>query len=247
VGRSTASFPTLTGIAGCRTELPLRPASGFRNPGNFDYADCPCREGFVVATGRGDRVVALDARHRPWHVRGEAARPAEAMEGALPPVVGPRSRTDCLSGKTAAICLPRANEALQSRGRSYPCSRLSDFKSAGGAERRYTPDARPSGEPRSRAGAIAVVIASPSSSARASVVAPRSGRALMGALCWRGGVGGQQARPGRLVVMNLSGRSPRSGFQLSFAAHRRDRAGTASARGDRRRPRGQPTPHSSPC
>jgi competence protein ComEC len=65
--------------------LTLREASGFRNPGVFDYAEYLAREGIgALATGRADRVAPLEPPDPPWPVRVKR-RALEIMRGALPP------------------------------------------------------------------------------------------------------------------------------------------------------------------
>jgi len=68
-----------------RAEIRLSRASGFRNPGGFDYAEHLEGEGIhVVGTARADRVTVLDDPGRPWH--GLVKRQArEAIERVLPP------------------------------------------------------------------------------------------------------------------------------------------------------------------
>ena len=77
--------PALTEAQRIAADLRLREASGFRNPGVFDYGAHLAREGIhVVATGRGDRVTALDPADPPWPVRVKR-RAREIMDTALPP------------------------------------------------------------------------------------------------------------------------------------------------------------------
>ena len=68
-----------------RAEVRLSRASGFRNPGGFDYAEHLEREGIhVVGSARAERLTFLDDPGRPWHTRlRRQAR--EAIEHALPP------------------------------------------------------------------------------------------------------------------------------------------------------------------
>jgi competence protein ComEC len=66
-------------------ELRLREARGFRNPGVFDYGEHLAREGIhVLASGRADRLAAVDDPPAPWPVRVRR-RALEIMRGALPP------------------------------------------------------------------------------------------------------------------------------------------------------------------
>jgi competence protein ComEC len=68
-----------------RAELRLRRASGFRNPGVFDYGARLAREQIhVVATGRADRVAPLDDQAPAWPV-AIRRRALAAIGAALPP------------------------------------------------------------------------------------------------------------------------------------------------------------------
>jgi competence protein ComEC len=66
-------------------EARLHAASGFRNPGGFDYA-ATLRRGdiHVVGTAHAERITALEERAPPWHARIKR-RALAAMSGALPP------------------------------------------------------------------------------------------------------------------------------------------------------------------
>ena len=77
--------PPLT--EGQRIAAPLRlhPATGFRNPGTYDYAAHLAREGIhVVATARAESVTPLDDPAPPWSVRIKRESIA-AIGRALPP------------------------------------------------------------------------------------------------------------------------------------------------------------------
>lgn len=77
--------PPLT--EGQRVAAPLKvhPATGFRNPGTFDYAAHLAREGVrVVATARAESLTPLDDPSPPWAVRVRHAS-VTAMGRALPP------------------------------------------------------------------------------------------------------------------------------------------------------------------
>jgi competence protein ComEC len=64
----------------------LHPATGFHNPGTFDYGEHLARQGIrVVATGRAESVATLDDPAPPWPVRVRRAAVA-SMGAALPPV-----------------------------------------------------------------------------------------------------------------------------------------------------------------
>jgi competence protein ComEC len=66
--------------------LKLHPATGFHNPGVFDYGEHLARQGIhVVATGRADSVATLDDPAPPWPIRVRRAAVA-SMGAALPPV-----------------------------------------------------------------------------------------------------------------------------------------------------------------
>lgn len=66
--------------------LKLHPATGFQNPGVFDYGEHLARQGIhVVATGRADGIATLDDPAPPWPVRVRRAAVA-SMGAALPPV-----------------------------------------------------------------------------------------------------------------------------------------------------------------
>jgi competence protein ComEC len=66
--------------------LRLRPATGFHNPGTFDYGEHLARQGIrIVATGRAESIEILDDPAPPWPVRVRRAAIA-SMGTALPPV-----------------------------------------------------------------------------------------------------------------------------------------------------------------
>jgi competence protein ComEC len=77
--------PPLTQGQHVEAPVHLYRATGFRNPGGFDYAEKLRREGvLVVATARADRITALDEPRPPWPVRVRRAA-IEAAAQALPP------------------------------------------------------------------------------------------------------------------------------------------------------------------
>jgi len=84
---------TLYGISPILTEgqhvaglLRLHPATGFHNPGTFDYGEHLVRQGIrIVATGRAESIETLDDPAPPWPVRVRRAA-AGSMGAALPPV-----------------------------------------------------------------------------------------------------------------------------------------------------------------
>jgi competence protein ComEC len=68
-----------------RLDVRLHRASGFRNPGGFDYGQYLERQGiFVTGSARADRVSVLDDPGPSWHVRLRGAA-RQAIERALPP------------------------------------------------------------------------------------------------------------------------------------------------------------------
>ena len=78
--------PPLTEGQRVAAQLKLHPATGFHNPGTFDYGEHLARQGIrVVATGRAERIAALDDPAPPWPVRVRRAAVA-SMGAALPPV-----------------------------------------------------------------------------------------------------------------------------------------------------------------
>src|SRR4030095_8947797 len=77
--------PPLTEGQRVAASLKLHAATGFRNPGTFDYGAHLAREGVrVVATARGESIATLDDPLPPWSVRVRRAATA-AMERAMPP------------------------------------------------------------------------------------------------------------------------------------------------------------------
>ncbi|MBI4593461.1 MAG: DNA internalization-related competence protein ComEC/Rec2, partial [Candidatus Rokubacteria bacterium] len=67
-----------------RGELRLHRATGFRNPGVFDYAAYLGRQGIlVVGTTRSERLTALDDPRPPWYARARRAA-LGVIERALP-------------------------------------------------------------------------------------------------------------------------------------------------------------------
>ena len=77
-------LPSLTQGQRVAAPLRLRVASGFRNPGAYDYAAHLAREGiYVVATTRAESVEPLDDPPPPWSVRVKRESVA-AIERALP-------------------------------------------------------------------------------------------------------------------------------------------------------------------
>jgi len=66
-------------------ELRLHPATGYRNPGGFDYAAHLAREGIrVTGTTRAERLTPLEEPRPPWSARVRY-RALAAMARALPP------------------------------------------------------------------------------------------------------------------------------------------------------------------
>jgi competence protein ComEC len=78
-------LPPLTEGQRIAAPLRLRPATGFHNPGTYDYAAHLAREGiYVVATTRAESVTPLDDPAPPWSVRVKRESVA-AIGRALPP------------------------------------------------------------------------------------------------------------------------------------------------------------------
>ena len=78
-------LPPLTEGQRIAAPLRLRPATGFRNPGTYDYAAHLARDGiYVVATTRAESVTPLDDPAPPWSVRVKRESVA-AIGRALPP------------------------------------------------------------------------------------------------------------------------------------------------------------------
>jgi competence protein ComEC len=78
-------LPSLTEGQHVAAPLRLSRATGFRNPGTYDYAAHLAREGiYVVATARADSVIALNDPGPPWPVRVRRES-VEAIGRALPP------------------------------------------------------------------------------------------------------------------------------------------------------------------
>src|SRR2546422_1039929 len=77
--------PPLTEGQRIAASLKVHPATGFRNPGTFDYAAHLAREDVrVVATARAESITPLDDPSPPWSVRVKRAS-ITAMERTLPP------------------------------------------------------------------------------------------------------------------------------------------------------------------
>lgn len=77
--------PPLTEGQRIAASLKVHSATGFRNPGTFDYAAHLAREGVrVVATARAESLTPLDDPSPPWSVRVKRAS-ITAMGRALPP------------------------------------------------------------------------------------------------------------------------------------------------------------------
>lgn len=77
--------PALVDAQRIEVQTRLHPASGFRNPGGFDYAAALRRaDVHVVGTTRAERITAVEERAPPWNVRIKR-RALAAMNAALPP------------------------------------------------------------------------------------------------------------------------------------------------------------------
>jgi competence protein ComEC len=78
-------LPSLTEGQRVAAPLRLRRATGFRNPGTYDYTAHLARDGiYVVATTPADSVATLDEPGSPWPVRVRRES-VEAIGRALPP------------------------------------------------------------------------------------------------------------------------------------------------------------------
>lgn len=106
--------PSLTEGQRIAAALKLHPATGFHNPGTFDYGEHLARHGIhVVATGRAESVVTLDHPAPPWPVRVRRAAIA-SMSASLPPVSAALLAGLVLGERTA---LPRdVDEAFRLAG-----------------------------------------------------------------------------------------------------------------------------------
>jgi competence protein ComEC len=120
-------LPDLTKGQRVATELRLREAIGFRNPGVFDYATYLAREGIhLLATGRADRLVALDGPDPPWPVRVRR-RALQIMRDALPPTSAALLGGLLLGERTA---LPREIDDAFRRAGVYHVLAVSGFNVA---------------------------------------------------------------------------------------------------------------------
>ena len=110
-----------------RVELRLHRASGFKNPGGFDYGQHLERHGIhVVGTARADRVSVLDDPGLTWHVKIlRAAR--EAIERALPPASAALLAGLLLGERTA---LPPETDTAFRRAGVYHLLAVSGFNVA---------------------------------------------------------------------------------------------------------------------
>jgi competence protein ComEC len=119
--------PTLTTGQRLAVELRLREASGFRNPGVFDYAAYLGREGIhVVATGRADRVMPLDEPLPAWPLRIRR-RAVEIMQDSLPPTSAALLRGLLLGDRTP---IPRDLDEAFRRAGVYHVLAVSGFNVA---------------------------------------------------------------------------------------------------------------------
>lgn len=119
--------PALTSSQRLAVELRLREASGFRNPGVFDYAAHLAREGVhVLASGRADRVVPLDEPLPSWPIRIRR-RALEILRDALPPTSAALLGGLLLGDRTA---LPRDLDDAFRRAGVYHVLAVSGFNVA---------------------------------------------------------------------------------------------------------------------
>ena len=110
-----------------RIDLRLHRASGFKNPGGFDYGQHLERQGvFVVGTARADRLTVLDDPAPTWPVRlRRAAR--ETIGRALPPASAALLAGLLLGERTA---LPPEADAAFRRAGVYHLLAVSGFNVA---------------------------------------------------------------------------------------------------------------------
>jgi competence protein ComEC len=119
--------PPLTQGQRIAAELRLRRASGYRNPGVFDYAAHLAREQIhVVATGRGAGVIVLDDPPPPWPVSVKR-RALAAIGRALPPTSAALLGGLLLGDRTA---LPREIDDAFRRAGVYHVLAVSGFNVA---------------------------------------------------------------------------------------------------------------------
>ena len=110
-----------------RVDTRLHRASGFRNPGGFDYGRHLERQGiYVTGSARADRVTVIDDPGPSWHVRlRRGAR--QAIERALPPASAALLAGLLLGERTA---LPPEIDAAFRRAGVYHLLAVSGFNVA---------------------------------------------------------------------------------------------------------------------
>jgi competence protein ComEC len=149
-----------------RLDARLHRASGFKNPGGFDYGRYLERQGvFVVGSARADRLTVLEDPGPSWHVTlRRGAR--EAIERALPPASAALLAGLLLGERTA---LPAEVDAAFRRAGVYHLLAVSGFNVAliAGATFALLNLAR---FPHRAAAAIAIVVVA----AFAAVVGPQA-------------------------------------------------------------------------
>ena len=119
--------PALGGGQRVRLDARLHRASGFKNPGGFDYGRYLERQGvLVVGSARADRLTVLEDPGPSWHVKlRRGAR--EAIEGALPPASAALLAGLLLGERTA---LPSEVDAAFRRAGVYHLLAVSGFNVA---------------------------------------------------------------------------------------------------------------------
>src|SRR5262245_13917799 len=213
-------LPALTESQRLGAELTLREATGFRNPGVFDYAAYLAREGIrVVATGRGDQVAPLEPADPPWAVRVKR-RAREIMGTALPPTSAALLGGLLLGDRTA---LPRDLDESFRRAGVYHVLAVSGFNVALLAASVFAALAMTGAGPRPAASAALVAVI-----AFAFVVGPEPSilrAAIMGVLILGALLLDRQAsvlNSLALAALAILAVRPSDlhdpGFQLSFAA-----------------------------
>jgi competence protein ComEC len=212
--------PSLTAGQRLAADLRLREASGFRNPGVFDYRAYLAREGIhVVATGRADRVAPLDEAAPSWPIRARR-RALQIMREALPPASAALLGGLLLGDRTA---LPRDLDEAFRRAGVYHILAVSGFNVALLAASVFGLFAMArAGRRTSAAAAMAAVIAF------ACIVGPEPSvlrAAIMGVLVLgalllerEASVLNSLALAGLVILAARPGDLRDPGFQLSFAA-----------------------------
>jgi hypothetical protein len=100
--------------------LQLRPVTGFRDPGTYDYAAHHAREViYVVATSRAESVTPLDDPAPPWSVRVKRES-VVAIARALPPASAALLAELLLDGCHEPLVLRRLSDGSSDIGLNAP-------------------------------------------------------------------------------------------------------------------------------